>query len=132
MNSKIRNLIVRLGFLFLPILVMCSCEDEPEPQYEIRVLAECDSQKPVCIYGLEKSYILFTHELDYTVNHIFDYGIIYDIAAYCEDPQGTMKITVWVNGEYSGEVEGHSRIYIKLLDNGTLDKGPGYLLTSQF
>ncbi len=40
-----------------------------------------------------------------------------------------MKVTVYVDGEYSGEVEGHSRVYIKLLNDGTLIKGPDYLLT---
>ncbi len=30
-----------------------------------------------------------------------------------------------------GEVEGHSRIYIKLLNDGTLIKGPDHLLTDK-
>lgn len=131
MNINLKNLIIKFGFLFIPLLVLCSCEDEPRPQHEIRVVAECDSGQPVCIYGVAKGICaLFTYDFDYTFTKtLMSNGMVYDITAFCEDPQTVMKLTVYVDGEYSGEVEGHSRIYIQLLNDGTLIKGPDYLLT---
>lgn len=131
MNNNLKSLIIKFGFLFIPLLVLCSCEDEPRPQHEIRVEARCDTYSPVCIYGLERGCILFNHKFDYTFPDKLDKGFFYDICAYCEDPQTVMKLTVYVDGEYSGEVEGHSRVYIKLLNDGTLIKGPDYLLTDK-
>ena len=46
-------------------------------------------------------------------------GMIYDFAAYCEDPEGVMKITVYVGEEFVDEVKGRSSVYIKRLNNGS-------------
>lgn len=122
MNSKIRNLIVRLGFMFLPILVLCSCEDEPEPQqYDVRIVVETDSwSSQVYIYGaLERDLCLpMCRHLDRVFTRTRNDAYLYKFDAYCEDPETLIKIKVWVNDEFSGEVEGHSRVYIwRLIDN---------------
>ncbi len=136
MKSKLKKQIVRYSFLLIPMLALCSCDDEPLPQVEIHVLAECDSEKPVCIYGFneEDTYTMFTQELDSTFTQTImtnGNGMIYDFWAYCEDPNGVMKVTVYVDGEYSGEVEGRSRVYIRQWGNGLFSKGPDYLLTDK-
>lgn len=131
MNNNLKSLIIKFGFLFMPLLALCSCEDEPRPQHEIRVVVECDAYSNVDIYGLEQGGLIFNHKFDYTITDKLDKGFFYDITAFCEDPQTVMKVTVYVDGEYSGEVEGHSRVYIKLLADGTLIKGPDYLLTDK-
>lgn len=133
MKSKLKKQIVRYSFLLIPLLALCSCDDEPLPQVEIHVVAECDSEKPVCIYGFneEDTYTMFTQELDSTYTQTLmtnGNGMIYDFAAYCEDPEGVMKITVYVGEEFVDEVKGRSRVYIKRLNNGSFYKFPAYLL----
>ncbi len=59
MNNNLKNLIIRFGFLFMPLLVLCSCEDEPRPRHEIRVVVECDAYSNVDIYGLEQGGLIF-------------------------------------------------------------------------
>ena len=74
MNNNLKSLIIRLGFLFIPLLVLCSCEDEPRPRHEIRVVVECDAYSNVDIYGLGTRRYGFNHKFDYTSTDKLDKG----------------------------------------------------------
>ena len=117
MNNNLKNLIIRFGFLFMPLLVLCSCEEDiVEPQYDVRIVVDTDSIfSQVYLYGvLDGDMCLpMCHHFDRVLPRTRTDSYLYKFAAYCEDPETLIKIKVYVNDEYSGEVEGHSRVYIK-------------------
>lgn len=97
--DKMKSLIFKLGVLLLLFTITSCSSDEPKT-YNVRVLAEVDSDVPGLISGIPaQGYgygVYFTRKLE--TSYVSE-PFYHTIGVSCKDPHALITLKIWVDGK---------------------------------